>query len=405
MPGALPDGDPVPIDGRLPLTALAEVGEHELSIYVHVPFCLVRCGYCDFNTYTPDQLGPGGGRADWLAAVHAEIGLASRVLGSATPPVSTVFFGGGTPTLMRPTQLDEILADIGDRFALKPDAEVTTEANPETVGPRELAALRAAGINRLSLGMQSAVPHVLATLDRVHTPGRALEVVAEAREAGFEQISLDLIYGTPGESAGDWRSSLDAVCEVAPDHVSAYALVIEPGTAMARKVASGELEPIDEDRQADYYLMAEQVLTDAGYSNYEVSNWSRGPACRARHNLAYWRGSNWWGIGPGAHSHVGGGRWWNIKHPARYAAALASGRSPAQAREVLDAESRRIERVLLELRLADGLPLDVLTATEQARLAQRVPDPLLQVDQDRIVLTVRGRLLADAVIRDLIDLA
>lgn len=403
MPAALPEGDPAPSDGRLPSSALQGLASTPLSIYVHVPFCKVRCGYCDFNTYTLDQLGPGGGRDDWLAAVHAELELASRVLGPMTPPVSTVFFGGGTPTLMSPAQLSEVLAVISERFGLQPDAEVTTEANPETVGPPELAALRAGGINRLSLGMQSAVPHVLATLDRVHTPGRALEVVAEARAAGFDQVSLDLIYGTPGESVDDWRRSLDAACAAAPDHISAYALAIEAGTAMARTVARGELEPVDEDRQADFYLIAEQVLAEAGYHNYEVSNWSRERASRARHNLAYWQGANWWGLGPGAHSHVGGVRWWNVKHPARYSGALASGRSPAQARETLDAEDRRIERVLLELRLADGLPVEVLTETERARLSGFADASLLCVDQDRIRLTLRGRLLADAVIRDLLD--
>ena len=304
---------------------------------------------------------------------------------------------------MRPGQLAAVLKHIRDAFGLSADAEVTTEANPETVGPNELEALRAGGINRLSLGMQSAVPHVLATLDRLHTPGRALEAVAEARAAGFEQISLDLIYGTPGESERDWQTSLDAVIGADPDHVSAYALVIEPGTSMARRVARGELQPVDEDRQADHYLLAEELLTGAGYHNYEVSNWARSVASRARHNLAYWQGANWWGIGPGAHSHVGGVRWWNLRHPARYSAALASGRSPAQAREVLDAASRRTERVLLEIRLADGLPTDVLTTSEQARLPGLVDRGLTVQAGGRVRLTLAGRLLADAVVRDLLD--
>lgn len=403
MPSTPPDGEPAPPDGVLPPTALDALGSTPLSFYVHVPFCLVRCGYCDFNTYTAGQLGPGGGRDDWLAAVHAEIDLAARVLGPDAPPASTVFFGGGTPTLMRPGQLAAVLKHIRDAFGLSADAEVTTEANPETVGPNELEALRAGGINRLSLGMQSAVPHVLATLDRLHTPGRALEAVAEARAAGFEQISLDLIYGTPGESERDWQTSLDAVIGADPDHVSAYALVIEPGTSMARRVARGELQPVDEDRQADHYLLAEELLTGAGYHNYEVSNWARSVASRARHNLAYWQGANWWGIGPGAHSHVGGVRWWNLRHPARYSAALASGRSPAQAREVLDAASRRIERVLLEIRLADGLPTDVLTTSEQARLPGLVDRGLTVQAGGRVRLTLAGRLLADAVVRDLLD--
>lgn len=403
MPGPLPEGSLAPADGTLPPAALSELASRSLGFYVHVPFCRVRCGYCDFNTYTADQLGTGGGPDAWLDAVLAEIDLAARVLGPDAPPVETVFFGGGTPTLLRPDQLASVLARIADRFGLAADAEVTTEANPETVGPAELARLRAGGINRLSLGMQSAVPHVLATLDRVHTPGRALQVVAEARAAGFEQISLDLIYGTPGESAADWQASLDAVTSVGPEHVSAYALVIEPGTAMARKVARGELASVDEDQQADYYLAAEEYLVAHGYANYEVSNWSRGQASRSRHNLAYWRGGNWWGIGPGAHSHVGGVRWWNLKHPARYAAALAAGRSPAQARELLDAETRRIERVLLELRIADGLPTTVLRASEAARLDRFAAAELLVVSNGRVKLTLAGRLLADAIIRDLLD--
>ncbi|WP_341728200.1 radical SAM family heme chaperone HemW [Brooklawnia sp.] len=403
MPSAPPPGEPAPTDGSLPASALASLPVRPLSFYVHVPFCRVRCGYCDFNTYTADQLGADAGPDAWLRAVHSEIDMAARVLGDQAPAVETVFFGGGTPTLLRPSQLTGVLAHISDRFGLQPDAEVTTEANPETIGPAELDSLIAGGINRLSLGMQSAVPHVLATLDRVHTPGRALELVAMARRAGFGQISLDLIYGTPGERTEDWQTSLDAVCSVHPDHVSAYALVIEPGTAMARKVAHGQIRPVDDDEEADDYLMAEATLAAAGFQNYEVSNWARDSGHRARHNMAYWTGANWWGIGPGAHSHVGGVRWWNLRHPGRYAAALAAGNSAAQAREVLDAETRRVERVLLELRLSDGLPVEVLTATEQQRLSGLAERGLIEIDPDWVRLTLDGRLLADGVIRDLLD--
>ena len=403
MPSAPPPGDPAPADGSLPASALAELPTRPLSFYVHVPFCRVRCGYCDFNTYTADQLGVDAGPDAWLRAVHSEIDMAARVLGERAPAVDTVFFGGGTPTLLRPSQLTSVLAHISDRFGLAPDAEVTTEANPETIGPAELDELLAGGINRISLGMQSAVPKVLATLDRVHTPGRALELVGLARQAGFDQISLDVIYGTPGEQPADWQTSLDAVCSVHPDHVSAYALVIEPGTAMARKVAHGEIQPVDDDEQADDYLMAESTLTAAGYQNYEVSNWARDSVHRARHNMAYWTGANWWGIGPGAHSHVGGVRWWNLRHPGRYAATLAEGHSPAQAREILDADTRRIERVMLELRLADGLSIDVLTPTEQARLPRIAERELVKLDAGSVRLTLQGRLLADAVIRNLLD--
>ena len=403
MSGPLPDGEPAPRDGSLPASALDALAATTLGFYIHVPFCRVRCGYCDFNTYTAGQLGPGGGRQDWLVAAHAEVDLAARALGPGAPAVSTIFFGGGTPTLMSPAQLGELVAHIGSSFGLLEHAEVTTEANPETVGPQELAGLRAGGINRLSLGMQSAVPRVLATLDRSHTPGRALEVVAQARAAGFEHVSLDLIYGTPGEAEPDWQASLDAVTSADVDHVSAYALVIEPGTAMSRKVARGQLDGVDEDVQADRYLAAERHLVAAGFTNYEVSNWCLGPDNRSRHNLAYWQGANWWGIGPGAHSHVGGVRWWNRKHPVGYAAALASGVSPAQAREVLTSCERRVERVLLELRIAEGLPLEVLTSSERSRLTYFIDRGLVLISDGHARLTLQGRLLADAVIRDLLD--
>ena len=239
--------------------------------------------------------------------------------------MSTVFVGGGTPTLLAAGDLVRLLRRIETTFGLTEDAEVTTEANPESVSPASLAALREGGFTRISFGMQSAVPHVLATLDRVHSPGRPLTAVAEARAAGFEQVSLDLIYGTPGESLADWRTSLEVALSARPDHVSAYALVVEDGTKMATRVRRGELALPDDDDQADKYLLAEELLSGAGYEAYEVSNWAARPDAACRHNLGYWRGDDWWGIGPGAHSHVGGTRWWNVKHPAAYAARLSVG--------------------------------------------------------------------------------
>lgn len=403
MPSAAPPGDPAPVDGSLTSAAIGELSTRSFSFYVHVPYCRIRCGYCDFNTYTLDQLTPDAQPEAWLSAVHSEIELAAQVLNGRAPAVETVFFGGGTPTLLEIGQLTGVLKHIDQCFGLTPGAEVSTEANPETIGPAELESMIEGGINRLSLGMQSAVPHVLSTLDRVHTPGRVLKLVESARSAGFEQISLDLIYGTPGESSGDWQTSLDAAVSTRPEHISAYALVIEPGTAMARKAARGEIHPVNEDMQADCYLMAEKTLTDAGYQNYEISNWATDADHRARHNMAYWLGSNWWGLGPGAHSHVGGVRWWNLRHPSRYAAALAAGGSPAQAREVLDDQTRRMERVMLELRLSDGLPVSVLTASEYARLPLLAEQGLVVYDRGRVRLSLDGRLLADAVIRDLLD--
>ena len=407
MPSALPAGDPVPPDGALPASALAGLGERPFGFYVHVPFCTVRCGYCDFNPYPAEELGgsataPGASRTTYAGAAIAEVRRARRVLGDRDLPVSTVFFGGGTPTLLPPADLVAVVATIADEFGLVPGAEVTTEANPDSVSPADLDVLRAGGINRISFGMQSSVDHVLRTLDRTHDPLRVPGVVADARAAGFEQVSLDLIYGTPGESLADWESSLDAALACAPDHVSAYSLIVEDGTALARRVRRGELPMPDDDDLADKYVLADERLTAAGLGWYEVSNWARDDAARCRHNLLYWTGGDWWGVGPGAHSHVGGVRWWNVKHPAAYADRLAAGLSPAQAREVLDPESRRVERVLLELRLRDGLAADVLDGTGRAAVAGLGDRGLLVADGDQLVLTRDGRLLADAVVRDLL---
>jgi putative oxygen-independent coproporphyrinogen III oxidase len=410
MAGPPPDGQPAPDDGRLPETALRSLGERPFGFYVHVPFCASRCGYCDFNTYTPAELD-GSGRSDgdaWLDAALAEVALAGAVLGGAPaglPRVETVFVGGGTPTLLPPGHLARVLSKIDDVFGLAAGAEVTTEANPESVDPASLARLRAAGFTRVSLGMQSAAQHVLTVLDRRHTPGRAVQAAREARTAGFEHVNLDLIYGTPGETDEDWAASLDAVIAAGVDHVSAYALIVEDGTRLARQVARGVIPAPDDDVLADRYLAADARLSAAGLTWYEVSNWAADEAARCRHNELYWRSDDWWGVGPGAHSHVGGVRWWNVRHPARYADRLAGKASPAQAREVLEAEDRRVEDVLLRLRLVDGLPLEVLDAPGRAAAAQAVTDGLLQSavhEAGRAVLTQRGRLLADAVVRALL---
>jgi oxygen-independent coproporphyrinogen-3 oxidase len=377
-----------------------------LGFYVHVPFCASRCGYCDFNTYTAEELGGGVSRGSYADTVLAEIRLAREVLPASAPPVSTVFFGGGTPTLLPAEHLGLILDEIANEFGVAPDAEVTTEANPESVTPAYLERLRQAGFTRISLGMQSASRHVLAVLDRQHRPGRAVEAVAEARAAGFEHINLDLIYGTPGETEQDWQLSLDTAIASGTDHVSAYALVVEDGTALARRVSSGAIAAPDDDVLADRYVQADDTLQANGFDWYEVSNWSRNPAAECRHNRLYWSGANWWGVGPGAHSHVGGVRWWNVKHPSRYTAALDAGRSPAAGRETLDERGRLTERLMLEVRMAEGLDLATLpsAATEHAEqcvrwgLAQRFP-----LGDGRLVLTQRGRLLADAVVRDLLS--
>lgn len=406
MPSTLPEGDPAPLDGALPSQIMSRVGARPFGLYVHVPYCASRCGYCDFNTYTASELGGAASQASYARDAITEIELARRVLGDAELPVATVFFGGGTPTLLATADLAAMLRAIDDNFGLQAGAEVTIEANPESVDAASLAQLRAAGFTRLSLGMQSVAPHVLAVLDRRHTPGAPQRRVAEAYAAGFEHVSLDLIYGTPGESDDDWRASLAAAIEAAPDHISAYALIVEAGTRLAARVRRGELPMPDDDVLADRYLLADAAFAAAGLRWYEVSNWAATPAARCRHNEGYWRSANWWGIGPGAHSHVGGVRWWNVKHPAAYAERLAAGRSPAAGREELDAASRRVERILLRLRLAEGLPLAELSDLGRQVAAGAVEDGRLEAAahaDGRAVLTPRGRLLADALVRELVD--
>jgi putative oxygen-independent coproporphyrinogen III oxidase len=404
MPSSLPDGEAAPADGHLPESALAEVGSRPFGIYVHVPFCSVRCGYCDFNTYTAAELGdqPGASRASYAEAAIAEIRRAREILCERDLPVVTVFFGGGTPTLLPAADLAAVLASIAAEFGLAPGVEVTTEANPDSVAAWDLAALREAGFTRVSFGMQSAVDRVLATLDRTHDPLRVPAVVDWSREAGFDEVSLDLIYGTPGESLEDWATSVEVALGCHPDHLSAYSLIVEPGTALARRISRGELAMPDDDDLADKYLLADHRLAEAGLEWYEVSNWSRDLATRCRHNELYWTGGHWWGVGPGAHSHVGGVRWWNVRHPAAYAGRLAAGTSPAAARELLDSETQRVERVLLELRLRDGLPVPVLEGHGRARVADLTARGLVELHAERLVLTRQGRLLADAVVRDLL---
>jgi putative oxygen-independent coproporphyrinogen III oxidase len=405
-PGPPPDGEPVPADAGLPPGALAGVGQRPFGFYVHVPFCMTRCGYCDFNTYTAAELGPGASRDSYAGQAIAEIRLARRVLGGASRPVETVFFGGGTPTLLPPSDLAAILGAIDGEFGLVAGAEVTAEANPETVDEQSLAELRTGGVTRVSLGMQSASPRVLGVLDRKHEIGRPERCVAWARSAGFEHVSLDLIYGTPGESDDDWIGSLRSAVSAGPDHISAYALIVEEGTRLAARIRRGELPAPDDDVMADRYLAADDLLTAAGLHWYEVSNWAASPGARCRHNLLYWTGGDWWGVGPGAHSHVGGTRWWNVRHPAAYASRIAAGVSPGQGREILTEAERRTERIMLLTRLAAGCPVNELGPAGLAAAAAAVGGGLAEPAahaEGRVILTPSGRLLADAVIRGLTD--
>jgi len=406
MPSALPEGEPAPPSGELPANALKTLGTAPFGVYVHVPFCTVRCGYCDFNTYTLTELGVDGASVGTYADVALrELELATRVLGPAAPPVATVFFGGGTPTVLAAADLIRVLDGIRTGFGLAEGAEVTTEANPDSVTPASLQVLAAGGFNRISFGMQSAVPHVLATLERTHDPDNVARAVEAARAAGLK-VSVDLIYGTPGESLRDWRISLAAAIDLGPDHISAYALVVEEGTKLGAQVRRGQVPAPQDDDEATKYELADEILGSAGFGWYEVSNWARTEADRCRHNEGYWLDGDWWGVGPGAHSHVGGVRWWNVKHPNAFATRLNAGLSPTAGRELLTDDQRYDELVLLGVRLVDGLPIDALRPQGSEAVAGLIADGLVDgpsaMRPRRVVLTLRGRLLADTVVRRLL---
>ena len=403
MPGVLPDGDPAPSDGLLPESVAEGGSSRDWGIYVHVPFCTVRCGYCDFNTYTAQDL-PGVGRDDYTDLALTELDLAQRVMGQVglgDRPVATLFFGGGTPTLLPTDHLARMVDAIGDRFGYTRSPEITVEANPDTVTEASLQTLAKAGVTRVSLGMQSAHPDILRVLDRSHDPESLPRVVSWVKAAGM-QVSVDVIYGSPGETLSMWEETLDAVLGLQPDHISAYALIVEQGTALAKNIQRGVLPPIDEDVQAGMYERSDEVFHSAGYHWYEVSNWAKSTDARSRHNLAYWTSQDWWGIGPGAHSHVGGVRWWNVKHPRAYAERLKQNLSPALAREVLDDHTRTQEDIMLRLRTIEGLPTTHLPPGSQPEVAKAIAGGLIdphEVFGGRIVPTLKGRLMADHLAR------
>lgn len=428
-----PDGTRWPENGLLDPSLVEAQWARPLSLYVHVPFCRVRCGYCDFNTYTVG-FGPGAQIGDYAPSVLAEADLAARVLADAGVSgrlAQTVFFGGGTPTMLDVGELIAILDGLRERIGIAGGAEVTLEANPDTVTREDLRAFADSGFTRVSFGMQSAVPRILAILDRTHTPTRVPLVVEWAKEAGLS-TSVDLIYGTPGESLADWETSVRAALSYDPDHISAYALVVEEGTKMGAQVARGELPTPDPDDEAAKYELVDELLGEAGYAWYEISNFARASASdrasgrasttfehASRHNLAYWRDWDWWGFGPGAHSHVGRMRWWNVKNPGAYAGRLRAGVSPAAAGEILGEEERELERVMLGLRTAEGVELDGVPAMAMrdgivsglsvcqslsGRVASLISDGFIDgvaALDGRAVLTLRGRLLADYVTREL----
>jgi putative oxygen-independent coproporphyrinogen III oxidase len=376
-----------------------------LGIYVHVPFCARRCGYCAFVTFAPGPATAEAAHRRWTDAAVAEVAVADRELGPDRPPLTSVFLGGGTPTAVAPALLEEVLDEVRRRFEVAGDLEVSVEANPDGLADGQLDELAALGVTRVSFGMQSAIPRVLELLDRTHNPESVPRAVEAARAAGIASVSLDLIHGTPGETAADWDRTIDAALSLDPDHLSAYALGVEPGTKLAARVRSGELPEPSPDEAAERYEALAARADAAGLRWYEVSNWARTPGDRCRHNLLYWRDDDWWGIGPGAHSHVGDRRWWNLAGLEEWAETALAGRVPVAGSEVLTSEQRALERVMLGVRLAEGLPLDVVP--EPGALPRLVDDGLVVVvERDghgpaRLVLTDRGRLLADTVVRAL----
>jgi oxygen-independent coproporphyrinogen-3 oxidase len=410
MAGPLPEGDQAPENGMLSESEIAGSNSRTFHAYVHIPFCKDICGYCDFNTYTATQLGSLK-QSDYAASLISEINLSAKVLEqSKVSPrkFSTVFFGGGTPSLLPAADLIEILDSLEKTFGFTDTAEITTEANPDTVTVEKFEALREAGFNRVSIGMQSGVQNVLNTLERTHNPDNVSKAFEIVKELGFG-TSLDLIFGAPGETIEQWQASLEAAISLGPDHLSAYSLIVEPGTKLARQIKSGELADVDEDLQAEKYELTEKLLVAAGYTWYEISNWSKSGSLQSNHNLAYWMGQDWWGYGPGAHSHLGSVRWWNQKHPLSYSKKLEENISPAAGREQLSDATAKLERVLLESRTSSGMSIDELEALHagaKSRIPQLIADELIdgqQAIKGRLVLSLKGRLLADAVVRTLTD--
>ena len=369
-----------------------------LSFYVHIPYCIKRCGYCDFNTYTPSELQDGATLEivsnDYIDAVLRELEAAPK------DQVPTIFFGGGTPSLLPADDLGRVIAAIKARNGITADCEITLEANPDSVTAEKLKRYLEVGFNRISFGMQSAKPHVLAALDRTHNPENVKRAVDLARSAGFESISVDLIYGTPGESLDDWRETVVEALSLDIDHISAYALIVETGTKLAAQIKRGELTMPDDDLMADMYLLVDQLCEEKGFSWYELSNWAK-PGHECRHNIAYWENKNWWGLGPGAHSHLDGKRFWNVKHPNAYKEKLFKGDSPVQESETLTPEQMARESIMLGIRMREGLEIALLQPHQLEILATYRENGYIELHEDRVLLTPVGRLIADRIVREI----
>ncbi|HVM19653.1 MAG TPA: radical SAM family heme chaperone HemW [Egibacteraceae bacterium] len=371
------------------------------GVYLHIPFCARRCHYCDFNTYAGiDDVMPA-----YVSALTTDIRKVAQAGPQAVAPpgadvgswpeFTSVFVGGGTPTYLPAGDLAGIVRLVAEVLPVADDAEITVEANPETVDVAYFRKLRDAGVNRVSMGAQSFSDHVLQALGRWHDPKRPLRAVADARQAGIANVSLDLIYGTPGETDGDWQQTLSTALDAQTTHISAYALTVEPNTEYAARVRRATAAAPDDDVQARRMAVTDDVLTAAGFTRYELSNWAR-PGMQCRHNLTYWRNGDWLGIGAGAHGHWQGRRWWSVRAPQRYVDEVVAGRSTTSGDEVLDLEQQRTERLLLGLRMADGVPRRLVEPVDPAAVAGLVDAGLLIAD-DRLRLAPQGWPLANDV--------
>jgi oxygen-independent coproporphyrinogen-3 oxidase len=371
-----------------------------LSFYVHIPYCVRRCGYCDFNTYTPSELQDGATleivSGDYIDAVLKELEQAP-----AGQEVPTIFFGGGTPSLLPPKDLGRVITAIKERYTVTTDCEITLEANPDSVTKEKLEQLIVAGFNRISFGMQSSNPEVLKVLDRTHNPENVRKAVEMARAAGFSSISIDLIYGAPGETLSDWASTVKEALTLDTDHISAYALIVEEGTKLAAQIKRGEYTMPDDDLMADMYLLIDQQTLQKGLKWYELSNWSK-PGHECRHNIAYWKSNNWWGLGPGAHSHIDQKRFWNVKHPNAYKERVFAGLSPIKDSEELGDAEKKSEYIMLAIRMPEGVRKSALTVAQYERTMEYIKSGHVIERESSLALTPKGRLIADRITHEML---
>ena len=384
-------GELAPLDGNLDIE-FNNLLNKPFSVYIHVPYCKKRCGYCDFNTYTPNELDVNDQIDSWAEATVKEIKLAKKVLKEYLV-IDTIFFGGGTPSLIGNNELSYVLNTLKENFYFANDLEITLEANPDDINDEKIEIWQENDINRISIGMQSSSKKVLQILDRTHDQLNIEKSAKLLRKHGFSNFSFDLIYGTPGESLEEWQESLEFALSLNPTHLSAYSLVIEPGTKMGNDLKTNKIQKVNDDLVADKYLLADEILENHGFKWYEISNWSSNNL-KSRHNLNYWKNNNWWGFGPGAHSHIEGNRWWNLKLPNQWRERLENNYSPAKAREILTSEQKLSENIMLSLRLNSGLDSKQFSSEI---INDLIKDGLIYLNERNLVLTKRGRLLADQV--------